>query len=161
VQTIGVHGSTDQHAAIRRAVRAPFLDLRHHNARALCEDFTPAVAAHLAHDSSTGSGATCETRVSNFFQLAQTDGEYVSAANRMPLERLQVLDISWHGTRATASSRNPQIPGSELHWQLQLLSHGWQIATPASLQEHSDCRNHPFGAPGCIYAMSMQFAAAR
>ena len=57
-----VHGSRNERAAIRRAVRAPFADLRRRDARRLWADFTPAVDARLA----PGSGS-CPARLTQTF----------------------------------------------------------------------------------------------
>jgi hypothetical protein len=53
-----VHGSRDERAAIRLAMRAPFADLRRRDAQRLCDDLTPAVDARLA----PGTGG-CDTQV--------------------------------------------------------------------------------------------------
>lgn len=153
VQAIDVHGSTNERAAIKRAVRAPHADLKRRDARALCEDFTPSAAAQLAGD----RGQSCERRVSAFFRRAHGAGEYVPPNQRTTGGRLAVGAIHWGADRATAISGAGAGNGRTV--RLELLAKRWRITTPASLALLTDCRAHPFGTPGCIYAISLQFAA--
>jgi hypothetical protein len=155
VQSIGVHGSTDERAAIRHAVRAPFADLQRRNADALCEDFTPGVAAHLA----SGAGGDCELRASALFRLARDAGEYVPVGAGARQRRPAMTTIHWHGDRATAGSSSSAGAGSADAWHLEMHARRWRIATPARLEMREDCGNHPFGAAGCVYAVSLRFAA--
>jgi hypothetical protein len=153
VQSVGVHGSTNERAAIRRALRAPFADLKRRDARALCDDFTPSVAAGLTRGA---DGDDCEQRVSALFVRARGAGEYVAPNGGPASGRLTVSAIRWRGDRATvASSDRASGPGS---LQLELRALRWRIATPARLEVRADCDDHPFGAPGCVYAASLHFA---
>jgi hypothetical protein len=85
-----VHGSTDQRAAIRHAVRSPLADLRRRDARALCTDFTPAVDARL-----TAGRGGCESRVSEIFRTSPSAAQYVLASETSSPQRLAVTHISW------------------------------------------------------------------
>ncbi|HEX3911670.1 MAG TPA: hypothetical protein VHW67_13320 [Solirubrobacteraceae bacterium] len=154
VHALGVHGSTDERAAIRRAVRAPFADLRHHDARELCEDFVPSVAAHLSSDP-----GGCPAAVAALFALGTHDAEYVAAEDR-PAQgrRLQVGSIDWRGRSASADLIEAGRRSDRRRWQLRMVGRRWRLVTPARLQMRSDCRHHPFGVPGCIDALSLQFA---
>ncbi len=156
VQLIGIHGSTDEQAAIRRAVRAPFQDLRRRDARALCEDFTPAVAADL-----TSVGGSCASRVGQLFQLSARDAEYVPSQGVLSHGRIEVTSIHMHEGRATADSVGPGKPALVRHWQLTLVHGRWRIATPATLEVQSDCEQHPFGASGCLDVLSMRLDRAQ
>jgi hypothetical protein len=155
VQSIGVHGSTDERAAIKRAVRAPFADLQRRDAHALCEDFMPSVAARLA----PGPGENCEQRVSAFFERSRDAGEYVPASGAPAHRRLAVSAIHWTGDRATAAPSYRAGIAGEQAWRLELHGLRWRIATPAKLEMRADCAGHPFGASGCIYAVSLHFVS--
>jgi hypothetical protein len=154
-EALNVHGSKDEHAAIRHAVRAPFADLHRRDPRALCEDFTPAVDAQLV----AGRGSGCEAQVKRAFHLTAAAAEYVRWQERTPPEPLEVRNISWHDNHATAVSVYPGRPASRRRWRLDMLAHRWRIATPAKLEVRSDCQHHLFGTRGCVYVMSMRFAA--
>jgi hypothetical protein len=153
LQSIDVHGSTNDRAAIKRAVRAPLADLRRRDAHALCEDFIPTVAAHLA-----GNPADrCEQNVSVLLRAARNAPEYVPPAERSAHD-LTVNAVHWRGDRATAvSSYRPGAPARR-ELRLEMLARRWRIATPTRLELLSDCSDHPFGARGCVYAMSIRFA---
>ena len=154
VQAIDVHGSTNDRAAIKRAVRAPLADLKRRDARALCEDFTPSVAAHLASYAPEG----CERGVNALFRVARNAPEYVPPADRSA-RGLAVSAVHWRGNRATAvsSSRAGTLAQRDLH--LEIVARRWRIATPTRLEMRSDCKDHPFGTSGCVYAVSIRFAA--
>jgi hypothetical protein len=156
IQLIGVHGSTDEQAAIRRAVRAPFQDLRRHDARALCEDFTPAVAAKL-----TSIDGSCSSHVGELFARSARDAEYVPSQGLLSRGRFEVRMIRVHGDRATADSVGPGEPALVHHWQLALVDGRWRIATPATLEMQSDCDQHPFGGAGCLDVLSMRLDGAQ
>ncbi len=151
VQMIGIHGSTDERAAISHAVRAPFRDLRRHDAHSLCADFVPAVAADL-----TATGGSCAARVGRLFRLSAGAAEYVPSQGLLSHGRVTVTRIRMHGDRATADSVGPGSPGLLRHWLLARVHGRWRIATPATLQVHSDCEQHPFGASGCLDVLSMR-----
>jgi hypothetical protein len=154
VQLIGVHGATDERAAIRRAMRAPFQDLRHRDARALCEDFTPSVAAHLADDSS----GSCPAQVGRLFQASEHDMELVSPQSPPTHGRISVTTIHWRGDRASVLSSLLGAPGDSRRWRL-VREHGrWRISTPVTLRMRSDCTGHPLVARGCIEAFSIDLA---
>jgi hypothetical protein len=150
VQLIGIHGSTDEQAAIRRAVRAPFQDLRRRDARALCEDFTPAVAANL-----TSTDGSCARHVGRLFARSAGDAEYVPTQGLLSHGRVVVRAIRVHDDRATADSVGPGKPALLRHWHLERVDGRWRIATPATLQIQSDCDQHPFGGAGCFDVLSM------
>jgi hypothetical protein len=153
VQSVGVHGSTNERAAIRRALRAPFVDLKRRDARALCGDFTPSVAAHLA----SGASGDCEQRVSTVFMRAHDVGEYISARDGSTSGRLTPSVIRWHGGRAT-TTLSDQIGGvGRESLQLEMHAQRWRIATTARLELHADCGGHPFGGAGCVDAISLRF----
>jgi hypothetical protein len=154
VQSIDVHGSTNDRAAIKRAVRAPLADLKRRDAHALCEDFTPSVAAQLAG----GARESCERSVSARFRAARNAPEYVRPADRSA-RRLAVSAVHWRGDRATAVSSYPAVAAARRELRLHMLAQRWRTATPARLEMRSDCTNHPFGAAGCVYAMSIRFTA--
>jgi hypothetical protein len=156
IQLIGVHGSTDEQAAITRAVRAPFQDLRRRDARALCEDFTPAVAAKL-----TSTEGSCAGHVGRLFARSARDAEYVPSQGLLSHGRVEVRAIRLHDDRATADSVGPGTPARVRHWQLARVEGRWRIATPATLQMQSDCDRHPFGGAGCLDVLSMQLDRAR
>jgi len=156
IQLIGVHGTTDEQAAIRRAVRAPFQDLRRRDARALCEDFTPAVAAKL-----TSVDGSCASHVGELFARSAQDAEYVPSHGLLSHGRIEVRAIRVHSDRATAESVGPGRPALVFHWQLTLVNGRWRIATPATLQMQSDCDQHPFGGAGCLDVLSMQIERAQ
>jgi hypothetical protein len=150
VQLIGVHGATDERAAVRRAVRAPFQDLRRRDARALCADFIPPVAAHLA----AASSGSCPSRVDRLFQLSKNDVELVPP---QPLTRGRgsVTAIHWRGDRASALSPLPGAPDGSRRWQLLREDGRWRISTPMTLRVRSDCTGHLLGVSGCIEAFSI------
>lgn len=155
VQMIGVHGSTDEQAAIRHAVRAPFRDFRRRDALALCEDFTPAVATGL-----TGGRGSCRARVSRLFRLGAGEGEYVPAREAPRRGGVPVEAIARHGDRATASSPGEDVPGQTLRWRLSLVQGRWRIATPYALRLRSNCsRRPPFGAHDCLGVLTLRPAA--
>ncbi len=153
VLLLGVHGATDEPAAIRRAIRAPFQDLRRHDARALCEDFTPAVAEHLS-----AAGGSCEEGVRRLFSSSVRPGEYVPAADRAPRRPLEVSAIDWHGGGAQASSRDPYGANRVLRWRLSLVHGRWRIATPMTLRLRSDCARHRFGTSTCLDTLTLSLA---
>src|ERR1035438_2659299 len=101
LESIGVHGSKDERAAIRRAVRAPLADLQRRDARSLCDDFTPAVDADFAD----GHGSDCESNVDYAFQMTKNEAAYAPPPE-LP-SRLQVTEISWHGSHGAAVSVYP------------------------------------------------------
>ncbi len=152
VQTLDVHGSKDEQSAIRHALKAPLGDFRHRDGRALCGDFTPAVAAHIA----AGYGPNCESNVTRMFRL--TRDEPVSLILRESRRRLRIKDISWHGDHATAAFADPGRPGSEQHWRLGMVGGRWRIETPARLEVRFECSNHPPRRRVCVRLLSMHFA---
>lgn len=156
IQLVGIHGATDEPAAIRRAVRAPFQDLRHRDARALCEDFTPAVAAKL-----TSTEGSCATHVGRLFARSAHDAEYVPSQGLLSPGRVEVRAISLHHDHATADSVGPGTPALVRHWRLALVNGRWRIATPARLQMQADCDQHPFGGAGCLDVLSMRLNRAQ
>jgi hypothetical protein len=153
VQSVGVHGSTNERAAVRRALRAPFADLKRRDARALCDDFTPAVAADLA----SGAGGDCEQQVSALFVRARGAGEYISPHDGSVSERLASGTIHWRGDRATAAWSNQSGGLRRGSLQLEMHAQRWRIATPARLELRADCAGHPFGESGCVDAISLRF----
>jgi hypothetical protein len=153
VQSIGVHGSTNDRAAITSAVRAPLADLRRRDAHALCEDFTPSVAAQLS-----GVPESCERSVNALFRAARNAPEYVPLADRAA-HKLAVSAVHWRGDRATAVSSYRAGAAARREVRLDKLARRWRIATPSRLEMRSDCSDHPFGTSGCVYAISIRFAA--
>jgi hypothetical protein len=156
IQMIGVHGSTNEQAAIARAVRAPFQDLRRRDARALCEDFTPTVAAKL-----TSIEGSCASHVGRLFARSAGDAEYVPPQGLLSRGRVEVRAIRVHDDRATADSVGPGEPALVRHWQLTRVDGRWRIATAATLQMQSDCGHHPFGGAGCLDVLSMRLDRAQ
>jgi hypothetical protein len=156
VQLIGIHGATDEQAAIRRAVRAPFQDLRRRDARALCEDFTPAVAANL-----TSTDGGCTSHVGRLFQRTALDAEYVPLQGPIAHGRVEVRAIHLHDDRATADSVGPGKPAPVRHWQLEHVGGRWRVATAVTLQMQSDCARRPFGGSGCLDVLSMRLDRAQ
>lgn len=156
LQLVGVHGATNERAAIAQAIRAPFQDLRRRDPRALCEDFTPAVAAKL-----TSVDGSCASDVGRLFARSARDAEYVPSQGLLSHGRVQVRAISVHDDRATADSIGPGKPALVRHWQLARVAGRWRIATPATLQMQSDCAQHPFGGAGCLDVFSMRLDRAR
>jgi hypothetical protein len=153
VQSVGVHGSTNERAAIKRALHAPFADLKRRDARALCDDFTPSVAAHLTR----GSGGDCEQRVSTLFMHARGAGEYVPAHTGSASGRLIPSAIRWRGNRSTAASGDPSGGAGRESLRLEMHAQRWRIATPARLELRADCADHAFGESGCVDAVSLRF----
>jgi hypothetical protein len=156
IQLIGVHGSTDERSAITRAVRAPFQDVRRRDASALCEDFTPAVAAKL-----TSIEGSCASQVGGLFASSAQDAEYVPSQGLLSHGRVEVRAIRLHDDRATADSVGPGMPARVRHWQLARVDGYWRIATPATLQMQSDCHQHAFGGTGCLDVLSMRLDRAQ
>jgi hypothetical protein len=156
LQLVGLHGATDERAAITRAVRAPFQDLRRRDARALCEDFTPAVAAKL-----TSIEGSCASHVGRLFARSTGDAQYVPSQGLLSHGRVEVRAISVHDDRATADSVGPGKPALVRHWQLDRIDGQWRIATPATLRMQSDCDQHPFGGAGCLDVLSMRLDRGR
>jgi hypothetical protein len=156
IQLIGIHGSTNERAAIMRAVRAPFQDLRRRDARALCDDFTPAVAAEL-----TARRGRCAAQVDRLFRHSAGDAEYLPPQSLLSRGRVEVETIHRQGARATADSVGPGTSGPVRHWQLALVHGRWRIATPATLRLASDCAHHPLGAPRCLDLLSMRVGRAQ
>lgn len=157
VQSVGVHGSTNERTAIRRALHAPLADLKRRDARALCGDFTPSAAAHLA---SSTAGGDCEQRVSTLFARTRGAGEYLSPSGGPAHGRLSLSAISWRGDRATAASSDNRGGVGRGSLRLEMYAQRWRIATPARLELRADCGGHPFGASGCVDAISLRFAGA-
>jgi hypothetical protein len=155
VSAMSVHGSRDERAAIRLAVRAPFADLRRRDARRLCDDFTPAVDARLA----PGTGG-CDTQVGAALRFAHNAAVYVAAPEPAPPGRPSVLRIFWKGDRATAVSSFAGGGTGERRWLLQRVGHRWRIATPMRLDVRADCPHRPSSARACPYMLSMGFAHA-
>jgi hypothetical protein len=153
LESIGVHGSKDERAAIRRAVRAPLADLQRRDARSLCDDFTPAVDADFAD----GHGSDCESNVDYAFQMTKNEAAYAPPPE-LP-SRLQVTEISWHGSHGAAVSVYPGKPDSMRQWKLAMLDHRWRIETPAKLELQADCQHHLLGTRACVRVMLMRFAA--
>lgn len=153
VQMLGVHGATNEQAAIRRAVRAPFRDLRRRDARALCDDFIPPVAAHLA-----ATPGDCAQAIGHLFRLSAHDAEYVPAKETAAHEALHVDAISLHGPYATAAFTGPEARGQVHRWRLSLLHGRWRIASPATLRLLSDCARRPFGDPACLDRLTLRLA---
>jgi hypothetical protein len=154
MEALAVHGSRDERAAIRRALRAPLADLRRRDARALCEDFTPDADKRLA------GGGGCVTRVDALLRQAAQGAQYVPVVESAPTSRLTVRRITRRGDRATAVSFRAGDPGSERRWRLERLGERWRIATPATLDRLADCPRHPSRARSCVYAIALRFAAA-
>jgi hypothetical protein len=151
-----VHGSRDERAAIRLAMRAPFADLRRRDAQRLCDDFTPAVDARLA----PGTGG-CDTQVGAALRLARNAAVYLAAPEPAPPERSSVLRISWKGDRATAASSFARGGANgERRWLLQRVGHRWRIATPMRLDVRADCPHRASGERACPYMISMGFVPA-
>jgi hypothetical protein len=152
VAAISVHGSADERAAIRRAVRAPMLDLRRRNARGLCDDFTAGAKAHIA----PGAGS-CDAKLVEDFRLARAVAVYPPADGTALARGLRVTEISWHDDRATASSSYAGDRSSVRHWHLRRVGQDWRIATPATLQVQADCRALQPAKRACAYALSLRF----
>jgi hypothetical protein len=152
VAAISVHGSADERAAIRHALRAPLLDLRRRDARRLCGDFTVAAEAHIA----PGAGS-CHSRLAEDFRLARAAAIYPRTDATALASGLQVTGISWHDDRATATSSYAGDPASARHWRLQRVGEAWRIATPATLQMQADCRRPEPAKRDCAYALSLRF----
>jgi hypothetical protein len=155
IEVLAVHGSRDERAAIRRALRAPLADLRRGRARALCEDFTPAVDKRLA------GGAGCDRRVAALLHRTPSGARYVPVIESQSAPRLTVRRIRWRDDRATAVSFRAGDPGSERRWRLSRLGERWRIATPATLVRRADCPRLPSGARSCTYAIALRFARGR
>jgi hypothetical protein len=149
---ISVHGSADERAAIRHAVRAPLLDLRRRDARALCDDFTAGVEAHLA------PGGGCDSRLAQDFRLAGVADLYPPIDRTAPASHMHVTAISWHGDRASATSFFSGDRASVRHWRLRRVGRTWRIATPATLQLRADCPRRAPVKQVCAYAVSMRLA---
>ncbi len=154
VQALGIRGSKNESAAIRHAVRAPFGDLRRHDARGLCEDFAPSVAAHLT----TGSGR-CEAAVTTLFGRGAADPE-ISGEHSSQRRLVKVTDIHWHGEQASAEVVL-DVPSQEAphRFRLRMIGRHWRIATPASLQLRPDCRQLSSGIRPCVEALSMRMGS--
>jgi hypothetical protein len=120
VEAIGVHGSTDERGAIKRAIHSPFADLQRRNARALCHDFTPAVSAQLAG----GRGLSCQAQVSRVFALTANAAEYLPAGEQPPHSAVEIIDVSQSGNRAAAVSILPGAAAEKHRLQLQMLAAG-------------------------------------
>lgn len=154
IQSVGVHGSTNERAAIRRALRAPFADLKRRDARALCDDFTPSVAAHLT----AGGGGNCERRVSALFVRTRDAGEYISPGAGPAHGRVALSAISWSGDRAMVATNDKSGGAGRASLQLEMYAQRWRIAQPARLELRVDCAGHAFGGSGCVDAISLRFA---
>src|SRR4029077_1922235 len=153
VETLKVRGSKDERSAIRHALKAPLSDLGRRDSRALCDDFTPTVDVHLA----AGQGADCESNVTRMFRSTSAQPASAAASQESP-SRLRVMNISWHGNRATAASVYLGVPGSRKHWRLDMLDGRWRIDTPAKLEVQSDCRHRSSARPVCVQMLAMHFA---
>jgi hypothetical protein len=151
---ISVHGSADERAAIKRAVRAPLHDLRRRDARGLCGDFTAAAQAHIV----PGAGS-CDSRLAHEFHMPRAAALYSSARQTAPAPRLRVTAISWHGDWATAVSSYSGERASEYHWRLRRVDGRWRVATPATLRLRADCTRPAPVARNCADALSMPFAS--
>jgi hypothetical protein len=150
VQVLGIHGNADERAAIRRAVHAPLRDLRRRDARALCQDFTPRVAAEL-----TSAHGDCAAGVKRLFRRDAGAAEYAQQGSLIAGGRFAVTAVHRHGERATAETIGPGAPRLARRWQLALDDGRWRVATKAELQLRTYCGNHSFGARGCVDALSL------
>jgi hypothetical protein len=130
VALLDVHGSTDEQPAIKRAVKAPFLDLARRDARSLCADFTASVAASF-------DGKSCVANVADAFRR-ETRGEETVACEDSP--RQSVSEVSWHGDHASAVLRCTESGASGRKLELLKVDGSWQIATPARLETRVSCR---------------------
>ncbi len=147
---LAVHGSSDERAAIRAAVRAPFADLRDDDARALCMDFTPAAAAALMH------GADCARRVQAMLARALGAAPREREEQLLASPRATVSDISWHGGNGQALlRRGAGVQAQRL--RLTLLDGRWRLATPASLHLRADCASGLPAARACAGAVALRF----
>ncbi len=153
VQAIGVHGATNERPAIAQAVRAPFRDLQRRDPRALCEDFTPAVASHL-----TRAAGSCVAQVRRLFQLAAAEGEYVLTQGPPKPQRFAQTGITWHGDRAIADATSIAQRARTDRWELQLVGSRWRIATPTWLQMRPVCSSHAPATKHCPGALSIRSA---
>jgi len=153
IEALSVHGSRDERAAIRRALRAPLADLRRRDAHALCEDFTPDVDKRLA-----GRGG-CVTRVDALLRQAAQGAKYVPVVESAPGRRQTVTHISWQGNRATAVSLRAGDAAGKRRWRLQRLAGRWRIATPASLDMEADCPHPASAAQSCVHALALRFGS--
>jgi hypothetical protein len=153
VEALAVRGSTDERAAIRRALRAPLADLRRRDARALCEDFTPEVDKRLAR------GGDCDRAVAALLHGTTAGGRYVPVVESAPAQRSTQWRITWRGDRATAVSLHAGDPAGGRRWRLQQLGGRWRIATTATLDRRTDCPPGASDARSCVYAVALRFAA--
>jgi hypothetical protein len=143
-----VHGSGDEQAAIRRAVRAPFADLRRGDARALCADFVPAAETRL-----TGGG-DCARTVRAMLRRSVSRSQDASGAEGLIAPRATVTDVSWHGVEATAMLREAGAGAHRL--RLRLVGDRWRLQTPAALDLHADCARATPARP-CVRAVGLRF----
>ncbi len=153
LEALAVHGSRDERAAIRRALRAPLADLRRRDARALCADFTPGVDTRLA------GGGVCVTRVDALLHQAAQGAQYVPVVESAAGWPLTVTHISWQGSRATAVSLRAGDAASKRRWRLRRLAGRWRIATPAKLEMQAACPRPASAARSCVYALALRFAS--
>jgi hypothetical protein len=109
---------------IAGAARAPYVAREHHDAGALCSDFTPAASRQLARSVSRRS--SCQARVAEAFAA--------SAQFEPPLSILAkkavVTEIEWHGKRASVLlAYRGAGPASDLRLTLQEIGGRWRVAT--------------------------------
>lgn len=147
--TVVLHGSTSstsatsERRAINRAVNVPFIDYEHRDARAVCEDFTPAVASRFGQNVS--HAPTCEARVVDALRRSGRGLAYSSS--KQPLTPLPVVEIRWRGKHATIYfSRH----SNHVDLRLEKIAGRWQISTPAGL---SPSCNYVGGHTSCIEAL--------
>jgi hypothetical protein len=149
-------GSTSEPQAISRAVNAPLLDFLRGDANALCDDFTPAISAHLARGA---VGSTCEKRVADALRRTPYS-KGLSAKERSSYEKqsgwpVAISDVHQHGDHATAVTVLPN--DHTVLWRLVKLVGKWRLATPATLEAEHDCQGGP-GAYSCTYSAWFNYA---
>lgn len=130
--------------AIADAARAPYVALAHHDAGALCSDFTPAASRQLARNVSRR--LSCQARVAEAF--------VASARFEPPLyilvKKFIVTQIKWHGKRASVLlAYRGADPASDLRLTLQEIGGRWLVATQPRIGLIKACFVHKRLGPHC------------
>ena len=71
---------------------------------------------------------------------------------------MAILGFVLRSRKSGDTSYRTGTPGRR-PWSLQMSERRWRIATPVRLEMRADCAGHPFGASGCVDALSIRFAA--
>jgi hypothetical protein len=128
-------GSSDTTAEVSKAARAPYIAVVGRDARALCADFTPETANHLARDISRS--ASCDERVAEVF--ARSD-RFEPKSQPVAPKIFRTSRVMQHGDVAYAAiTYGADGSGVRVTLELARIGGAWRVATPPMLRLVSGC----------------------